>query len=411
MANRSRPSVYVRPIPPGVREVDLREKFRPFGDIKDIYQPLDHRTRTPRNYAYIEFVNVEDAERAILDAHNTDLKGARLSVEWARGERKSAVDMLVRAEQGHGQRPGAAPGGMGPVVDRRGDPYAPRSYDSRGDSRGGYGQPRPGYGGGRSAGPASWEGAERRGGYDYGRGYDSRDDPRRGREDPHHGPDRRSFGRGYDRRDDPRSGMDRWGGGRGGYDRRDDSRGGYDRRDDSRGGYDRRDDARGGYDRRDDARGGYDRRDDARGGYDRRDDARGGYDRRDDARGGYDRRDDARGGYDRRDDARGGYDRRGGSQDQRSSSLARDEDRCHDGGSRSALSPKTDSGRDAEQAHGSQAGAVAAAAATDSALPPNRDTSGAVASPAPAPAPEQQVDPSEQPSGSPNGGDGGSPRE
>ena len=107
MANRSRPSVYVRPIPPGVRGVDLREKFRPFGDIKDIYQPLDHRTRTvsllpfwrregptllgvpliddvrlcrsrvpqPRNYAYIEFVNVEDAERAILDAHNTDLKG------------------------------------------------------------------------------------------------------------------------------------------------------------------------------------------------------------------------------------------------------------------------------------------------------------------------------------------------
>lgn len=29
----------------------------------------------PKNYAYIEFVNVEDAERAILDGHNTDFKG------------------------------------------------------------------------------------------------------------------------------------------------------------------------------------------------------------------------------------------------------------------------------------------------------------------------------------------------
>jgi len=49
MSGRSRGSLYVKPLGDSVREVDLREKFSPFGELKDVYRPMHHgsgRVRT-----------------------------------------------------------------------------------------------------------------------------------------------------------------------------------------------------------------------------------------------------------------------------------------------------------------------------------------------------------------------------
>jgi len=76
-------SIRVTNLSEDTREQDLQELFRPFGAISRIYVAFDRETGLSRGFAFINFVNREDAIRAInkLDGYGYD--NLILRVEWA----------------------------------------------------------------------------------------------------------------------------------------------------------------------------------------------------------------------------------------------------------------------------------------------------------------------------------------
>eukprot|EP00249_Psilotum_nudum_P012189 c23632_g1_i1 orf=407-1291(-) len=76
-------SIRVTNLSEDTREEDLQELFRPFGPISRIYVAFDRETGLSRGFAFINFINREDAVRAInkLDGYGYD--NLILRVEWA----------------------------------------------------------------------------------------------------------------------------------------------------------------------------------------------------------------------------------------------------------------------------------------------------------------------------------------
>ncbi|CAJ0637313.1 14107_t:CDS:2 [Entrophospora sp. SA101] len=71
---------------------DLEETFREFGRLKDVYIPRNYYTREPRGFAYIEYYDERDCEEAYRH-RNFYLHGRELTVEFARGDRKTPREM------------------------------------------------------------------------------------------------------------------------------------------------------------------------------------------------------------------------------------------------------------------------------------------------------------------------------
>ncbi|KAK6231361.1 hypothetical protein QUC31_011353 [Theobroma cacao] len=65
------------------QESDVHELFGLFGQIADVYVPRDHKPNLNRGFAFVNFVNKEDAQRAInkLDGYGYD--NLILNVEWS----------------------------------------------------------------------------------------------------------------------------------------------------------------------------------------------------------------------------------------------------------------------------------------------------------------------------------------
>ena len=87
---REENSVRVSNLSEDTREQDLQELFRPFGPVTRIYVAFNRETGESRGFAFVNFVNKDDANRAIskLDGYGYD--NLILRVEWAapREERK-----------------------------------------------------------------------------------------------------------------------------------------------------------------------------------------------------------------------------------------------------------------------------------------------------------------------------------
>ncbi|GAB2274414.1 hypothetical protein Dimus_009181 [Dionaea muscipula] len=76
-------SVRVTNLSEDTREPDLQELFRPFGVITRVYVALDQKTGTSRGFGFVNFVNREDAERAISKLNGYGYDNLILRVEWA----------------------------------------------------------------------------------------------------------------------------------------------------------------------------------------------------------------------------------------------------------------------------------------------------------------------------------------
>ena len=87
---REENSVRVSNLSEDTREQDLQELFRPFGAVTRIFVAFNRETGESRGFAFVNFVNREDAQRAIdkLDGYGYD--NLILRVEWSapREERK-----------------------------------------------------------------------------------------------------------------------------------------------------------------------------------------------------------------------------------------------------------------------------------------------------------------------------------
>ena len=76
-------SVRVTNLSEDTREPDLLELFRPFGLVSRVYVALDHKTGSSRGFGFVNFVNREDAEKAISKLNGYGYDNLILHVEMA----------------------------------------------------------------------------------------------------------------------------------------------------------------------------------------------------------------------------------------------------------------------------------------------------------------------------------------
>ena len=87
---REENSVRVSNLSEDTREQDLQELFRPFGPVTRIYVAFNRETGESRGFAFVNFVNKDDAQRAIdkLDGYGYDSLILRVEGAAPREERK-----------------------------------------------------------------------------------------------------------------------------------------------------------------------------------------------------------------------------------------------------------------------------------------------------------------------------------
>ncbi|KAI9082005.1 hypothetical protein K1719_036267 [Acacia pycnantha] len=76
-------SVRVTNLSEDTREADLHELFRPFGNVSRVYVALDQRTQVSRGFGFVNFVNRDDAQKAINKLNGYGYDSLILRVEWA----------------------------------------------------------------------------------------------------------------------------------------------------------------------------------------------------------------------------------------------------------------------------------------------------------------------------------------
>ncbi len=87
---QSRKALYIGGIHPSVTEPTLRAAFIPFGPIQSIDMPMDYAAGTHKGYAFLEFVDADDASEAIYNMDGAELFGKALVVNVARADKLSA---------------------------------------------------------------------------------------------------------------------------------------------------------------------------------------------------------------------------------------------------------------------------------------------------------------------------------
>mmetsp|Transcript_138560 Transcript_138560/g.196146 ORF Transcript_138560/g.196146 Transcript_138560/m.196146 type:complete len:164 (+) Transcript_138560:82-573(+) len=69
---------------------ELRRKFERFGDIGDVFVPRERYSDRPRPFAFVRFVEDDDATEAIKEMNGTKFEGSTLTVSKANRSREEA---------------------------------------------------------------------------------------------------------------------------------------------------------------------------------------------------------------------------------------------------------------------------------------------------------------------------------
>lgn len=67
-----------------VKSEDLTDLFSPFGNVLGAYVITDRASGRSKGFGFVEFENDADAQKAIADMHEKDLKGRKLVVNIAK---------------------------------------------------------------------------------------------------------------------------------------------------------------------------------------------------------------------------------------------------------------------------------------------------------------------------------------
>ncbi|CXI59489.1 serine/arginine-rich splicing factor 12, putative [Plasmodium berghei] len=103
----------------------VRDKFKKFGAIKDVYLPIDYYTKEPRGFGFVEFYDPKDAEQALKEMNGSELDGNRIEVFVAQKGRSDPRIMRYK-ERG---------GGSGYGHRKYSDNRLKRRYISKSNSR------------------------------------------------------------------------------------------------------------------------------------------------------------------------------------------------------------------------------------------------------------------------------------
>ena len=96
-------NIYVGNLPYEVTEEDLREAFMAFGEVEDVRIIKDNYTGRSKGFGFIEMPSKDEAQAAIKDLNEKELKGRALKVNEARPRSEGS--------RGRGNRGGGRQGG------------------------------------------------------------------------------------------------------------------------------------------------------------------------------------------------------------------------------------------------------------------------------------------------------------
>lgn len=77
-------NIYVGNLSPDVTEEDLMNLFSPFGQVKEAKVIRDMFSQDSRGFGFVEMPGQTDAQNAIKDLNNQNLKGKNIIVNEAR---------------------------------------------------------------------------------------------------------------------------------------------------------------------------------------------------------------------------------------------------------------------------------------------------------------------------------------
>jgi len=126
-------SIVVKDLATSVNERDLRKKFDCYGEIEDVFLPLDARTRYNRGFGFIRYQREKDQLAAV---HDCKKYGMRLADRDCRVDAASSEPKLKGQHDARGGR------GNFDFIDRRGEDKRDddRRNEGRGDDRSGDGR-------------------------------------------------------------------------------------------------------------------------------------------------------------------------------------------------------------------------------------------------------------------------------
>ncbi len=83
--------VVIHNITPNVTETHLKEIFSNYGEVKEVFIPINNETLLKKNYAFIEFTTKENAEKAQLYMDEGQIDGKVVRVEIL--SKKNCIEM------------------------------------------------------------------------------------------------------------------------------------------------------------------------------------------------------------------------------------------------------------------------------------------------------------------------------
>eukprot|EP00640_Fibrocapsa_japonica_P004485 CAMPEP_0113944974 /NCGR_PEP_ID=MMETSP1339-20121228/38407_1 /TAXON_ID=94617 /ORGANISM="Fibrocapsa japonica" /LENGTH=127 /DNA_ID=CAMNT_0000950353 /DNA_START=31 /DNA_END=410 /DNA_ORIENTATION=- /assembly_acc=CAM_ASM_000762 len=92
-------SLLVRNISYRTRAEDLRYIFSKYGDIRDVYLPMDYHSKEPRGFAFVEFYDGRDAADAKDALDRYALDNRQIAVVFAQQRRKRPEEMAHTEQQ------------------------------------------------------------------------------------------------------------------------------------------------------------------------------------------------------------------------------------------------------------------------------------------------------------------------
>jgi len=104
-------NIYVGNLSYEVTEEDLKEAFEVFGEVESVNIIKDKYTNRSKGFGFVEMPNNADAQSAINDLNDTEIKGRALKVNKAR-PRSESPGGRGGSGGGRGGRGGGRQGGM-----------------------------------------------------------------------------------------------------------------------------------------------------------------------------------------------------------------------------------------------------------------------------------------------------------
>ena len=82
-------SIYVGNLPYDATDVDLKSRFEQYGRVSRVDLMTDPLTGRSRGFGFVRMPSWEDAEEAIARLNGSDLRGRKLRVDCASGQKPS----------------------------------------------------------------------------------------------------------------------------------------------------------------------------------------------------------------------------------------------------------------------------------------------------------------------------------